>query len=53
MLTTAQTPWATSVATYPTKAACLEVLDATADHYHHKFPQAVLWCSEPIGYTGD
>ena len=53
MLTTAQTPWATSVATYQTKAECLEVLDETAKHYQRKFPQAILWCSEPIGYTGN
>jgi len=45
--------WVVSVATYSTKAECFAVLDATAESYHRKFPAALLWCSEPIGYVGE
>ena len=45
--------WVTPVAVFDTKAECFSALPALALRYHKKFPEALLWCSEPIGYTGD
>lgn len=41
--------WATPIESFQTANACIERLDEVASHYIVKWPNAIFWCSEPIG----
>lgn len=44
--------WGVAIKTYPTIAECTADLAPVQATYKRKYPQALLWCSEPIGYSG-
>ena len=45
--------WATSVATYRTPDECFVALKELVPKYQKKWPDMVMWCSEPIGFEGN
>ena len=45
--------WGTAIATYDTKSECFTALDKLSPQYKRKYPKSIMWCSEPIGYSGN
>ena len=44
--------WGVAIKTFDTKVECFAALDEQAPTMKRKYPQSLMWCAEPIGYSG-
>ena len=51
-MATLQGHWGVAIKTFDTKAECFVQLDLLEKQYKKKYPEGMLWCAEPIGYSG-